>query len=87
MTRREFLPATTLNVLAAAWLQFMIRDWFSHGKSERENPWELELDESDPWPQERPMQIMRTRKDPSRSPDDASPPTYVNTETHWWDGS
>ena len=87
LTRREFLPATTLNVLAAAWLQFMIRDWFSHGKSEKENPWELELDESDPWPQERPMQIMRTRKDPSRSPEDASPPTYVNTETHWWDGS
>ena len=87
LTRREFLPATTLNVLAAAWLQFMIRDWFSHGKSEKENPWKLELDESDPWPQERPMQIMRTRKDPTRSPDDASPPTYVNTETHWWDGS
>jgi hypothetical protein len=87
LTRREFLPATTLNVLAAAWLQFMIRDWFSHGKSEKENPWELELDESDPWAQERPMQIMRTRKDPTRSPDHASPPTYVNTETHWWDGS
>jgi hypothetical protein len=26
MTRHEFLPATTLNVLAGAWLQFMIRD-------------------------------------------------------------
>ena len=87
LTRHEFLPATTLNVLAAAWLQFMIRDWFSHGKSEKENPWELELDEDDPWKGERPMQVMRTRKDPTRSPDDASPPTYVNTETHWWDGS
>ncbi len=87
MTRHEFLPATTLNVLAGAWLQFMIRDWFSHGKSEKENPWELELSEDDPWPQERPMQIMRTREDPTRSPDDVSPPTYLNTQSHWWDGS
>src|SRR4028118_2149911 len=52
MTRREFLPATTLNVLAGAWLQFMIRDWFSHGKSETENPWRVELAEDDPWTQE-----------------------------------
>jgi hypothetical protein len=76
MTRREFLPATTLNVLAGAWLQFMIRDWFSHGKSETENPWEVELAEDDPWTQERPMRIMRTRKDPTHPPEDSSPP-YV----------
>jgi hypothetical protein len=87
LTRETFQPATTLNLLAAAWLQFMIRDWFSHGKSETENPWELELSEDDPWSQERPMRIMRTRRDPTRSPDDTSPPTYLNTETHWWDGS
>src|SRR5215210_8562589 len=61
LTRRDFQPATTLNLLAAAWLQFMIRDWFSHGKSEKENPWELELEEDDPWTQERPMQVLRTR--------------------------
>jgi hypothetical protein len=87
MTRHEFLPATTLNLLAAAWLQFMIRDWFSHGKSETENPWKVELAGDDPWTQERPMQIMRTRKDPTHLPEDSSPPTYLNTETHWWDGS
>ncbi len=87
MTRHQFLPATTLNVLAGAWLQFMIRDWFSHGKSETENPWKVELAEDDPWIQERPMRIMRTRKDPTHLPEDSSPPTYLNTETHWWDGS
>src|SRR5689334_3589489 len=27
----EMIPATTLNVIAAAWLQFQTRDWFSHG--------------------------------------------------------
>jgi len=87
LTRHEFRPATTLNVLAGAWLQFMIRDWFSHGKSEKENPWRLDLTEDDPWTQERPMQVMRTRKDPTHPPEDSSPPTYQNTETHWWDGS
>ena len=40
LTRERFQPATTLNVLAAAWLQFMIRDWFSHGKGDVSKPWE-----------------------------------------------
>jgi Animal haem peroxidase len=87
MTRHRFAPATTLNVLAAAWLQFMIRDWFSHGKSPKENPWKLPLKEDDSW-HENPMRILRTRPDPTRAHgDDGTPPTYVNTETHWWDGS
>jgi hypothetical protein len=65
----------------------MIRDWFSHGKSEKENPWQLPLADDDPW-HERPMRILRTRRDPTRTPAESSlPPTYVNTETHWWDGS
>jgi hypothetical protein len=28
--RTEFQPATSLNLLAAAWLQFEVHDWFSH---------------------------------------------------------
>ncbi|CAN5264762.1 hypothetical protein BH24ACT17_BH24ACT17_06720 [soil metagenome] len=65
----------------------MIRDWFSHGKSEKENPWELELEEDNPWTQERPMKVVRTPRDLTRQPDDTSPPTYINTQSHWWDGS
>ena len=87
MTRHTFAPATTLNVLAAVWLQFMIRDWFSHGKSPKENPWKLPLKADDPW-HENPMQIMRVPPDPTRPPGaDGQPPTYANTESHWWDGS
>ena len=87
LTREEFQPATTLNLLAAAWLQFMIRDWFSHGKSPKDRPWELPLPDDDPWP-ERPMRILRTPPDPTRAPEaDALPPTYLNAETHWWDAS
>ena len=44
-TREEFVPATTLNVLAAAWLQFEVHDWFSHGPA---NPDEAVADRRSP---------------------------------------
>ena len=84
LTRKEFQPATTLNLLAGAWIQFEVHDWFSHGKNEAENPWLVPLDADDPWP-EHPMPIERTREDPSPDPD--GPPTFVTDDTHWWDGS
>ena len=34
MTREQFQPATILNLLAAAWIQFMVHDWFVHKRSE-----------------------------------------------------
>jgi hypothetical protein len=85
LTRESFIPATTLNVLAAAWLQFEVHDWFSHGKSEQENPWEVELADDDHW-WERPMRIPRTRRDPTHT-GNGTPPTFVTADSHWWDGS
>ncbi|MGH3115561.1 MAG: peroxidase family protein [Gaiellales bacterium] len=85
LTRETFRPATTLNVLAAAWIQFEVHDWFSHGKSDWETAWELELADGDPWP-ERPMRIPRARADPSHV-DGRSPPTWTTGDSHWWDGS
>jgi hypothetical protein len=85
LTRDEFIPATIVNVLAAAWLQFEVHDWFSHGKEEPERPWELDLGDDDPW-QERPMRILRTRRDPDPGTQGAAP-TYVTADSHWWDGS
>jgi hypothetical protein len=86
LTRDPFIPATTLNVLAAAWLQFEVHDWFSHGKNEVEQPWELELADDDEW-WERPMRIPRTRRDPTSDVDPTTPPTFVTADSHWWDGS
>jgi hypothetical protein len=66
----------------------MVHDWLSHGKNDKANPWYIELDPDDDWPGERPMRILRTRRDPTR-PDDArgAPPTFANISTHWWDAS
>src|SRR5258706_13797879 len=62
-----FQPVPILNMLAAAWVQFMIHDWLSHGKNQKENPWEIPLNDNDPWP-EHPMRILRTHSDPTRTP-------------------
>jgi len=87
MTRDELIPATIINLHAAAWLQFMVHDWLSHGKNEKEDPWLVELDPDDDWP-EHPMRILRTRRDPTRpATGDGAPPTFANIATHWWDAS
>ncbi|GHF73631.1 putative peroxidase [Kitasatospora xanthocidica] len=88
LTRHELIPAGSVNSLVAAWLQFMIRDWFSHGTSPTDRPWEVQLLDDDPWP-ERPMRIMRTPDDPTRDPQApaGTPDTRVNVSSHWWDAS
>ena len=87
MTRHEFQAVTGLNALVAAWLQFMIRDWFSHGHGPADDAWEVRLVDNDPWPEDT-ITIPRTPPDPTRpDADDGGPPTFINTETHWWDGS
>jgi Animal haem peroxidase len=86
MTRDEIIPATAGNALIASWLQFMIRDWFKHGTSPADNPWVLPLELDDDWPTP-PLTVMRTPDDPTSPPQSERPPTYINTKTHWWDGS
>ena len=87
LTRDPFVPATSVNALVAAWLQFMIRDWFSHGRGDGSQTWTVRLEDDDPWPV-KPMVIPKVPADPTRPPGgDDFAPTYVNTESHWWDAS
>jgi hypothetical protein len=85
LNRDSFKPATTLNVLAAAWLQFQNHDWFSHGDLEDSEFLEVPTRDDDPWP-EHPMKVRRTAKDSTNSGGKV-PPTYVNKVTPWWDAS
>ena len=79
----EMIPAATLNVLAAAWLQFETRDWFSHG-TDPSRPFAVPRPPGDDWPDD-PILLPRTARDPHADSD--TPRTFVNTETHWWDAS
>jgi hypothetical protein len=88
MTRDEFKPATTLNVLAAAWIQFSNHDWFEHGRNQAKKM-EIPLEPDDPWLQKhQTMEIPTTEADSTRLPGNSDgPPTYLSKSTHWWDGS
>src|SRR2546423_3105237 len=59
MTRDEFKPATTLNILAAAWIQFENHNWFFHGRGREDETMEVPVEDSDDW-HEHPMQVRRT---------------------------
>jgi hypothetical protein len=88
LKRREFVPVPHLNVLAAAWIQFMVHDWLSHGGNDRSAPpLDVPLPEGDDWPAGR-MTVLRTATDPHVGPaDEGRPRTFRNVETSWWDGS
>ena len=68
LARREFVPAKSLNLLAAAWIQFMTHNWFAHADATPGGEIRVPLDgRGDPWP-ESPMRIRRTPPDPTRRP-------------------
>ncbi|MEU3911523.1 peroxidase family protein [Streptomyces sp. NPDC029721] len=90
LARRGFVPAPTLNLLAAAWIQFQNHGWANHGDNEEAEPFTVPLAADDDWAQQGgscPMRINRTRPDPVAHTTPGGPPTYENTVTHWWDGS
>jgi hypothetical protein len=86
LTRKEFVPASSLNILAAAWIQFMVKDWVSHGEGDPQHVYELPTAADDPWPQ-KPLTILKTLADPTRPAGSPGPETFLNHETHWWDAS
>jgi hypothetical protein len=85
LRRDTFKPAETLNVLAGCWIQFQNHDWFGHGENMPDEHIEVPV-EDDEWG-ENPMLVRRTHPDRTQIHDGDAPPTYVNTVTHWWDGS
>jgi hypothetical protein len=86
LTRKIFQPATILNVHAAAWIQFMVHDWFVHKKGSWTHAHEIPLARGDDW-HERPMRVPVTPADAPKVDGSNRPPAYINENTHWWDGS
>jgi hypothetical protein len=85
LNRDTFKPATTLNVLAACWLQFQNHDWFSHGDNSETEFIQVPLASGDEW-DDGLMEVRRTSAD-STNHGGNLPPTYVNKVTPWWDAS
>ncbi|MEM7711689.1 MAG: peroxidase family protein, partial [Pseudomonadota bacterium] len=91
LARKDFIPATTINVLAAAWIQFQAHDWVQHsryplGRRDITVPmpagrtWRNTPD----GPEEREMRISGDRP---VDPTEAWPMTFTNRMSHWWDGT
>ncbi|ABK73346.1 peroxidase [Mycolicibacterium smegmatis] len=83
LLRDEFRPATTLNVLAAAWLQFETHDWFSHG-TDANRIHKIPVPEGDHEWNGATIDVPATPADPDSAPGHT---TFINRETHWWDAS
>jgi hypothetical protein len=92
LSRREFEAAGHLNVLGAAWIQFMIHDWISHGPTagpDASDQIEIPLPPGDVWkPGDGRMRVPRAIADTTRPPgSEHLGPTFRNQVTHWWDAS
>ena len=86
LTRTRFQPAEILNVLAAAWIQFQVHDWFMHKKGVWTHTHDIPVNAGDTW-HEQPMRVPKTPADTPKVADSTRPPAYVNENSHWWDGS
>jgi hypothetical protein len=94
MHRKSFIPATSLNILAAAWIQFQVHDWVNHARNPLGQGRDLSvsLPPGMKWrntvggPDEDVMRIAgNVRRNEGAKGD---PPTlFGNAASHWWDGS
>ncbi|MBV9206939.1 MAG: catalase [Actinobacteria bacterium] len=93
LRRDTFLPARSLNLLAAAWIQFQVHDWVSHpryplGQADVRVP----LPPGMTWtntpggPSEHEMRIAGNIPFGGPGPNPTSP-VFPNATTPWWDGS
>lgn len=91
--RDTFIPARSLNIIAAAWIQFQVHDWVNHKRYPAGmKSVEVPLPPGMTWsntPGGAPEQVMRFAENEGVRPDGgAEPPIlFANTASHWWDGS
>jgi Animal haem peroxidase/Catalase len=91
--REQFLPARSLNLLAAAWIQFQVHDWVAHPRSPLGDddvvvplPRDMTWSNTPGGPPEREMRIAGNVPHPD-SPPSPAPPVFGNTISPWWDAS
>jgi heme peroxidase len=93
LTRNVFIPARSLNLLAAAWIQFQVHDWVNHERfdlGEKGKDIVLALRGGEPWRNHKnlpPESEMRISGNKVLGHAPAGYPIFANIATPWWDGS
>jgi hypothetical protein len=82
--RETFIPALSLNLLAGAWIQFQVNDWFGYADADPMKPFNIDFEDGDDRLALRPMPVPDRGRHPRRSSDS---PTFINRVTQWWDAS
>jgi Animal haem peroxidase/Catalase len=91
--REQFLPARSLNLLAAAWIQFQVHDWVNHPRHKLGEddivvklPGDMTYSNTPGGAPEREMRIAGNIGYPNGGPNPMSP-VFGNKTSPWWDGS
>ena len=91
MDRKAFIPAQSLNILAAAWIQFQVHDWVAHARRRlgEATSWCLSSDGYPDWASSPDGERTREMRISGNIPHPGAkdPWLFANTTSHWWDGS
>jgi hypothetical protein len=94
LKREAFIPARSLNLLAAAWIQFQVHDWVDHRRHRLgERDVVVEIPGGSKWrsrregPEEPVMRIAGNEPLIEGDAQAGRPPVFANTISHWWDAS
>lgn len=93
MARKAFVPARSLNILAAAWIQFQVHDWVNHRRYDlgsKEHDIVLPMPNGETWLNSlpgTPEPAMRIAGNVIDRMAAGGYPVFKNITTPWWDGS
>src|SRR5438094_9922350 len=92
LKRETFIPARSLNILAAAWIQFQVHDWVDHARyALGQNDVRVPLPQDFPgWrntPDGPPEEVMRIAGNIALSEREGLQYAFGNQTSHWWAGS
>jgi hypothetical protein len=79
-----------LNLLAAAWVQFNVHDWFDHDNTSSPDLFHIPLAADDPLraaPYNMTEMLLTKTMPDTSALGQPLPPVYHNNVTHWWDAS
>lgn len=86
LARRAFIPAPSLNILAASWIQFQVHDWIHHERAPLGGWTDIVVRQPRPGGGPPISQIQIAGDDPGHRVL-GRPGVHRNTTTFWWDAS